>query len=343
MLSKYFYLPVLILFLGCGSNDATPEEETLPAKHSYTAFNNQHIAFGNGLKQSVVNTFELHNDIKNIETIKMYLKLKCPSVGCNAWDVFANIKIKDPTNNTWYEIGRYITPYGVDNHQVANGFEIDVTDFKSILNGNVELRAYIETWGNDGWNLSVNFEYTEGTPDYPYYAITPILDYNNSSTAGVPYGTEHTFDLDKSITIPENSKNTSIRTIITGWGHATPTDSDGRPCAEWCYREHTIKINDANTFLHKMEPIGCAQNLVQPQKGNWRPDRAGWCPGMAVPVRTDTFTTSKAGTTFKYEYDFENWTSNGESTSGNNGAYYAISSFVLVKSDTPINPPIIVD
>jgi len=39
-----------------------------------------------------------------------------------------------------------------------------------------------------------------------------------------------------------------------------------------------------------MGPIGCGSNPVSPQNGNWEPDRAGWCPGMEVPIRLDKFT-----------------------------------------------------
>ena len=70
-----------------------------------------------------------------------------------------NILVKEPTSNEWLEIGRYITPYGVDTSALDRGIEIDVTDFKSLLTGTVELRAYIEVWGSDGWNLNVEFDY----------------------------------------------------------------------------------------------------------------------------------------------------------------------------------------
>ena len=49
------------------------------------------------------------------------------------------------------EIGRYITPYGVDTSVLERGIEIDVTDFKSMLSGTVELKDYIELWVSDGW------------------------------------------------------------------------------------------------------------------------------------------------------------------------------------------------
>ncbi|MEM6686694.1 MAG: peptide-N-glycosidase F-related protein [Bacteroidota bacterium] len=312
-------------------------------RHNYQTFNNQRIAFGGGHNQTVTNTYNLHTDMSNIEQIMMYVKLRCPSGdGCNAWDVYANIKVKDAASGEFYEIGRYITPYGVDNSQLSRGFEIDVTDFKSLLQGSAELYARIETWGSDGWELSVEFDYVEGTPDYPYYAIADVITYDDWSTSGVPYGVTidpAMWDLTKTISIPANAEATHLRTIISGWGHATPVDADNRPCAEWCYRTHDVKINGATTFQHNMGPIGCATNPVQPQAGNWVPDRAGWCPGMAVPVRIDQMSTPMSGSTFMFEYDYENWTSDGGTTSGQNGAYYATSTFVVVKSNTPIVKP----
>lgn len=315
-------------------------------RHNYQTFDGQRIAFGGGFNQTVTNTYTLHNDLSNIEQILMYVELRCPTGGCNAWDVYANIKVKDTDSGDFYEIGRYITPYGVDNSQLARGFEIDVTDFKSLLQGSTELYARIETWGSDGWELSVDFDYVEGTPDYPYYAIADIITYDDWSTSGVPYGVTNdptTWDLTKTVSIPSNSEATELRTIISGWGHATPVDSDNRPCAEWCFRTHDVLINGGVTFQHNMGPIGCSSNPVQPQSGNWTPDRAGWCPGMAVPVRKDVFSTAMGGSSFTFEYDYQDWTADGGSTSGTAGAYYATSTFVVVKSNTPISKPTVTD
>jgi len=144
--------------------------------------------------------------------------------------------------------------------------------------------------------------------------------------------------LDKIIQIPNNAESTHLRTLISGWGHATPTDANGRPCAEWCYRTHDVKINGVNTFQHYMGPIGCDTNPIYNQSpGNWMPDRAGWCPGMAVPVRSNDLGNSFNGTSFTFEYDFEDWTSDQQ---GGN-AYYATSSYVIVKSNTEISSPIV--
>lgn len=313
--------------------------------HNYRTFNATRLGFGDGLSQSSEETFTLHDETTTIRAIRMYVKLECPAtVGCNIWDVFAHVQVKDPNSGEWLEMGRYITPYGVDNSQWDRGYEIDVTDFKSLLQGEAELRSYIEVWGSDGWNLSVEFDFEEGEPDYPYYNIARVIQYNRNSLEGVPYGVDASdFDLTKSLTLPANTEAAHLRTIITGWGHATPTDEDGRPCAEWCFRTHQININSAPTFSHAMEPMGCSQNPTNNQRGNWQPDRAGWCPGMAVPVRIDDLGNNRAGQTLAYEYEFESWTSNGGTTSGQTGSFYAISSFVVVKSNTEIDKPVVIE
>ena len=94
-----------------------------------------------------------------------------------------------------------------------------------------------------------------------------------------------------------------------------------------------------------MGPIGCSQNPINNQGGNWAPDRAGWCPGMKVPVRIDKFGNDVSNKTLNYEYDFENWTNDFLGTPGynNKNAFYAISSFLILKSNSEIERAIISD
>jgi len=304
--------------------------------HNYVAFNQEAIAFGGGYSQSATQTFTLHSDLSNISQIKMFVQIDCPGSGCDDWDRFANVKIKDASSGDWYELGRYITPYWTGTQQLARGLEFDVTDFKSLLTGSVELKIYIENWTAKADLITVDFDFIEGVPDYQYYSVAGVLQYNSNSIDGVPYGVAHNFDLDKQISIPANAESTHLRSVISGWGHATPNDAGGRPCAEWCYRTHDIVIDGANTFQHYMGPLGCASNPVSNQSpGNWTPDRAGWCPGMGVPTRIDAFSSSMAGSVFTFEYDYEDWVND----MGNGNAYYATSTYVVVKSSTPITKP----
>ncbi|WCO02932.1 peptide-N-glycosidase F-related protein [Psychroserpens ponticola] len=314
--------------------------EGVPITHNYTTFSDEPLAFGTGFSQSAEQAFTLHQDMSNIEQIKMFLQIDCPATGCDDWDRFANVLVRDSNSGDWYEIGRYITPYWVGTELLPRGLEFDVTDFKSLLTGNVELRIYIENWTSKADLISIDFDYIEGTPDYEYYAIAEVMQYNENSLEGVPYGVTHDFDLTRSVSVPSNAESTHLRTVISGWGHATPNDSDGRPCAEWCYRSHDVKINGAIMFQHNMEPIGCASNPINNQSpGNWSPDRAGWCPGMAVPARINQFGLTMAGSSFSFEYDYEDWVSD----LAGGDAYYATSTFVVVKSNTPIAKPVVMN
>ena len=311
-----------------------------PLIHNYQAFQNQALGYGGGFSQSASQMFSLHDDLSEIQQIKMYLQIDCPSTGCDDWDRFANVKVKDQATGNWYEIARYITPYWVGTQQLQRGLEFDVTDFKSFLKDNVELRIYIENWTTKADIVSIDFDYIVGTPDYENYEVAEVLSLHSNSISGVPYGVAHNLDLEKSIQIPSDSENILFRTVISGWGHATPYDADGRPCAEWCFRTHDIKINGSNTFQHNLGPIGCSANPINNQNpGNWQPDRAGWCPGMAVPVRMNSLDTSYSGSTISFEYDFEDWTSDGN---GGN-AFYAISTYIIVKSNSEITAPIVTD
>ncbi|WP_241147996.1 peptide-N-glycosidase F-related protein [Lacinutrix jangbogonensis] len=316
------------------------EGNGIPVIQNYVSFNKQALGFGGGFNQSASQTFNLSADLTNIVQIKMFVQIDCPTSGCDDWDRFANIKVKDQVTGSWFEIGRYITPYWTGTQQLDRGLEFDVTDFKGLLSGAVELRIYIENWTSKADLISVDFDYIEGTPDYPYYAVSEVLGYHANSIDGVPYGVRYSLDLDKQISVPGNAESTHLRTAISGWGHATPNDAGGRPCAEWCYRTHDIKINGSNAFSHYLGPLGCASNPVNNQNpGNWTPDRAGWCPGMAVPTRIDNLTSPMAGSTFTFEYDFEDWVNNG----ANGSAYYATSTYVVVKSNSVITAPNVID
>ena len=75
---------------------------SVPTIYNYQTFDMQPTGSGGGLSQSAVSTFNLHNDLSNISQIKMYLEIDCSSSGCDDWDRFANVKVKDPSNGKWY-------------------------------------------------------------------------------------------------------------------------------------------------------------------------------------------------------------------------------------------------
>ena len=71
----------------------------IPMVYNYQAFNETRLAYGGGFSQSSAQTYTLHDDTTNIESIIMYLQLDCPSGGCNEWDVYSNILVRDISTN----------------------------------------------------------------------------------------------------------------------------------------------------------------------------------------------------------------------------------------------------
>ena len=121
---------------------------------------------------------------------------------------------KNKTTGEWYEIGRFITPYWVGTEKLPRGLEIDVTDFKSLLSGNTELKIYTETWLAKGREYSVDFDIVYGTPDYKYSAVVPVVQYNKSSIDGVPYGKAHTLALKRISSYQQTQKKLILELLF---------------------------------------------------------------------------------------------------------------------------------
>jgi hypothetical protein len=86
------------------------------------------------------------------DDIQATLTITCPPGGCDPWDRVSSIEVKGH-NGEWYEIIRYLTPYGV-----ACGHNIDLTDFMSLLQGKVTFRGNLGTQGN-GFLYTLRLDY----------------------------------------------------------------------------------------------------------------------------------------------------------------------------------------
>jgi len=118
-------------------------------------------------------TYTLPQSVGAFDTINATLTVECPDIngGCDDWDRLSHIEIKAPNGN-WIQIIRYVTPYGIGCNHVT-----DLTNYNSLLQGDVKFRVFIDTWGGTGgWQLSLDFEYNQGTPSYDYSSVTEIWD-----------------------------------------------------------------------------------------------------------------------------------------------------------------------
>lgn len=288
-----------ILIRAIGSNGMSSEitrtlNVTQPTGDRYeTTIDNGIIDFGTMGVQWYYGTFTMPQFVGTYDHIKADWIVTCPNVpgGCDDWDRLAFVQIKNPQGQ-WIELIRYITPYGI-----ACSHDLDVTDYESVLQGEVEFRVYIDTWGTGGWQFTLNLDYQLGTPEYAYTAIQELWQgyYQFGDPANLQPMPVRT------IIAPDNAEETQMRVVTTGHGWGQNNTSNA---AEFYYATHHFRINGVNTFTQALRqscnpnPDGC-----NGQFGTWYHDRAGWCPGaIAPPYMYDL--TPHTQNPFQLEYIF---------------------------------------
>ena len=225
------------------------------------------------------------------DTIIATLTVSCPVGGCGEWDRVANVEARSHEGN-WFEIIRYITPYGV-----PCSHKINLADYMSILNGKVTFRVNCGTLDN-GYLYALSFQFKSGLPPHKYSQVNqiwrdgyPFGDYNNMQPVPII-----------NYNFPSNTVASKMKLISTGhgWGNLNTGNA-----AEFYDATHNIWINGANTFSqHNWTTCNPNPDNCSPQSGTWQYNRAGWCPGsIAKPFDYDmTPFISPANVELKYMF-----------------------------------------
>lgn len=297
--ANYDSYTVNIKTIASNGNTATKTLQILvtdfAATQTVSTFDNNVIDWGTIGSQWFVGTYTLPQSVGAYNKILAKFTTTCPAVagGCDDWDRLAYVEIKAP-NGDWMELFRYITPY-------AKGcaHSIDVTDFESILQGNIEIRMYIETWGTGGWKLDLDLEYQQGLPEYLYSSVEE--KWHGTYMFGDPANLQPMPVV--TITYPATILNSKFRLTTTGhgWGNNNTGNS-----AEFYHAIHNLKVNENNTFTQDLwndcnpNPDGCTG-----QAGTWQYDRAGWCPGTIAPPFFYNLTPYISQAPFNFSYIFQ--------------------------------------
>jgi hypothetical protein len=283
--------------------------------------------------------YTLPQSIGAYDSINALFEVECPNIsgGCDDWDRWAHIDIKGPDGN-WIQIIRYITPYGV-----ACNHEIDLTDYMSLLQGEVELRVFIDTWGTGGWQLSLNLDYHQGTPEYDYSGVIEAWDatYNFGDPANLQPVETYTAEILNTV----DESYLRLSNTGHGWGENNTSNA-----AEFFNAFHYIDINTEEVYTQHLfkscypNPDNCTG-----QQGSWTYNRAGWCPGAISPP--DIFDLSAyIGSSIDLDYRFHPsyvdncHPNNADCVSGTtcpdcNAGYnphYNVDGQIISKSHTPL-------
>ena len=197
-----------------------------------------------------------------------------------------------------YEIGRYITPYGINLDLGPDGFTwyYDVTDYAPILKGNVDFEA-----GNQQELIDVKFLFIKGTPPRDVLSIKePWGQYAACSYKDL------SGDLKLSATkiqLNPDAKQFKLTTRLTGHGHAS-NDGNYPHCCEWKDNTHYLLVNGVEfANWHIWQTNDCALNPVYPQGGTWPGSREGWCPGDIVKDNSFFITDKVSNSEVTLDYD----------------------------------------
>lgn len=297
-----------------------PETKANPGDTTWvTIYDTRKITqYGNYDTSAVLPTGKTYRKIRLHYILGRYA---CPAGTqyCGSWDYTTHLYAK-PAGADTVEIARVITPYATDwiNTNRKHDYIIDVTDYSSVLNGNLDFR-YVYDGYSWGFTVTLKLELIEGTPPMNAVAVKNIYDgyYTYGSTTNpienhlVAKPFQYTSPVTKAF----------VKNIISGHG------SDDNQCGEFCSKYYDLKINGANVSQKQLWRSDCGVNDIYPQTGTWLYERANWCPGNVVnPIIHDISTLTSASSTFSVDIDMEPYTS---PTQSNAGGYGITSQLVL--------------
>ena len=242
--------------------------------------------------QIVYGTYVFPTFTGAFSNISSVLTISCPSGGCDPYDRVSHVEVKDLDGN-WIEMYRYLTPFGV-----GCSDQTDVTDFASLLQGEVDVRYHCITW-DKGFNIDISYQFTKGTPEYLYSWVSPVWN------GEFPFGDMANLQPVPPVTFTFHPDAIAARLKVITTGHNWGENNTGN-ASEFYHATHYINVNGARTHTQDLwsvcnpNPAGC-----QPQNGTWIYNRAGWCPGSIGRTFNFDMTSFVGASAINLTYEFD--------------------------------------
>lgn len=202
------------------------------------------------------------------------------------------------SNTVKYEIGRSISPYGI-NLNLAEGRSrvYDVTDYYALLQDTVDLEV-----GGTQEIQDVKFAFVKGQPAAE---VNRILQPWGKGWTGYKYAdiASDAVLAPQTITLAPNTNQVKFRSYISGHGGAEnsgPSFPNG--CCEFMFNNHLYKSNGQTVYPFSIQRSDCGLNPIFPQGGTWVYDREGWCPGDIITAHDFNVTPFINGSQINLDY-----------------------------------------
>ncbi len=201
-----------------------------------------------------------------------------------------------------YELTRYITPYGkAFPKDWKRTWEMDITDFSSLLKDSVELRSFYDGW-SQGSLYTLELVFIEGTPSRHTYKVLPV--YNGYFTYGNPNNHIEDHLIPKKFLRENAADLVTFRLTLSGHG------SDQNGACEFIETNNSIWVNGSEKYQQHLWRDDCDVNPTYPQTGTFWFPRAGWCPGDLVhPFDYDLTPFTTKGDSFVVDYNMQDYES----------------------------------
>lgn len=201
-----------------------------------------------------------------------------------------------------YELTRFITPYGKGfPKDWTRTWEMDVTDFSSLLKDSVELRSFYDGW-SQGSLYTLELVFVEGTPSRHTYKVLPV--YNGYFTYGNPDNHIEDHLIAKKYLRENAADLVTFRLTLSGHG------SDNNGACEFIETNNSIWVNNNERYQQHLWRDDCDVNPTYPQTGTFWFPRAGWCPGdLVYPFDYDLTPFTTKGDSFVVDYNMQEYES----------------------------------
>ena len=254
---------------------------------------------------------------KTYRKIYLHYTMGCASSGCSDWDYTTKIEVLHRTGQLdtslneiieSYELARVITPYG---NGLNNNWEFthifDITDFASILQDSVEIRAHYGGWSS-GFSATLDFEFIEGTPPRNVTSLQNIYSGSCSYTNSSAF--EQSCLPPKMFWVDANSTQAMVKMTTTGHGF-----DNNIYAAEFKPIDYYVKIDGNLIHTQSNWDPNCGENPIYPQGGTWILDRANWCPGTrAQTIDHEISNYITISDSVEINIDFQSYTWSGTQT-----------------------------